>query len=83
MMVMALLYEIMDKKMIVLKKSYEVEKITKMRENEGKKEFRIKWVGFSSKESTWEPEEHIPASLVSAFLEEEKIKEVQREQRRK
>ena len=57
----------MDKKTIVLKKSYEVEKITKMREVEGKRAFRVKWVGYSSRENTWEPEEHLPSSLISSF----------------
>ena len=43
----------MDKPKRVLKKSYEVEYITKMREVDGNKEFRIKWVGYPSSENTW------------------------------
>lgn len=38
---------------------YEVEYITKMKVEEGKRIFRVKWVNYPSSLNTWEPEEHL------------------------
>lgn len=38
------------------KNYYEVEYITKMKMEDGKRFFRVKWVGFPSNQNTWEPE---------------------------
>lgn len=40
-------------------KVYRVDKIVKERIRRGKKEYLIKWKGYSSKYNTWEPEENI------------------------
>ena len=38
---------------------YEVEKIVDKRTKNGKEEYKIKWVGYSMSECTWEPLEHL------------------------
>lgn len=35
----------------------------------GKREFLIRWKGYSAKDDTWEPEEHLECQdLINAFL---------------
>ena len=55
---------------------YEVEKIVDMRIRSGKKYFYIKWVGYSSKDNTWEPTEHLfnVAYMVEEFEAKRKAK---------
>eukprot|EP01012_Entosiphon_sulcatum_P022564 TRINITY_DN27519_c0_g1_i2.p1 TRINITY_DN27519_c0_g1~~TRINITY_DN27519_c0_g1_i2.p1 ORF type:complete len:1005 (+),score=125.90 TRINITY_DN27519_c0_g1_i2:30-3044(+) len=48
---------------------FEVEQIIDSRIHEGKRQFLVKWRGFDRKQSTWEPEENIPAQLSEAYLE--------------
>jgi hypothetical protein len=38
---------------------YQVEKICDCKSSRGKKYYFIKWVGYSSKENTWEPLDHL------------------------
>lgn len=45
-----------------------VDRILKMRNNQGKHEYFIKWKGYSSRHNTWEPEENIlNAQLLADF----------------
>lgn len=46
-------------------KQYYVEKLLRYKFQNGKKFFRVKWMGHS--ERTWEPEEHLPQILVKDF----------------
>lgn len=41
------------------KETYEVERIIEHRVSEGNMEYRIRWKGYTAKEDTWEPEDHI------------------------
>lgn len=50
-------------------KLYEVEHILKMKIKDDKRYFRVKWVGYSSLQNTWEPEENLNSKLINAFLE--------------
>lgn len=38
---------------------HQVEKITKKRFFAGQAQYRLKWVGFSSKHNSWEPADHL------------------------
>ena len=38
---------------------YQVEKIVQSKLVKGKKFYQVKWVGYSSKDNTWEPTEHL------------------------
>ena len=42
-----------------LPKTYEVEVVVDSRGSGSKKEYFVKWVGYSSKENTWEPAAHL------------------------
>ena len=53
------------------KSFYEVDYITKAKIENGKKLFRVKWVGYPSSQNTWQPEEHLHENLIKAFYEEE------------
>lgn len=56
---------------------YEVEKIIDVHSGkQGKKEYLVRWKGFTSKDDTWEPEEHLTCpDLIQAFNNKlEKIK---------
>lgn len=46
-------------------KQYYVEKLLRYKFQNGKKFFRVKWMGHS--ERTWEPEENLPQILVKDF----------------
>lgn len=35
----------------------------------GKREFLVRWAGFSKADDTWEPEEHIDENLLDKFLQ--------------
>lgn len=41
--------------------TYEVEKLVDVRGSGKKKEYLVKWVGYSSKDNTWEPLSHLSA----------------------
>lgn len=47
---------------------YEVEEIVGMKLLDGKRMFRIKWVGYPSCQNTWEPEGHLQSDLVRSYL---------------
>ena len=50
---------------------FEVEKIEKMREENGMREFLVKWKGWAAKDSTWEPEANVSefnSKMVATFL---------------
>lgn len=52
---------------------FQAEKISKHRKRRGKDEFFVKWKGWSTKHSTWEPRENIlDERLLHAFLQQEK-----------
>ncbi|CAL8085683.1 unnamed protein product [Orchesella dallaii] len=52
-----------------------VEKILKKRKGtDGKFMYFIKWEGYGAKENTWEPEENLPAHLISEFEKEIKMR---------
>ena len=52
---------------------FQAEKISKHRKRRGKDEFFVKWKGWSTKHSTWEPRENIlDDRLLHAFLQQEK-----------
>ena len=47
---------------------YQVERILKERIRRGKRQFYVKWLGYSSRHNTWEPEENIlDPRLIEAF----------------
>ena len=61
---------------------YEVEKIIKRRIVRGRREYLIKWKGYSEKESTWEPLSHLKyiQQTVKEFDEQyDKMKELNEE----
>ena len=45
-------------------KTYQVEIVVDSRGAGKKKEFFVKWVGYSSKENTWEPQAHLHKQVV-------------------
>lgn len=51
-------------------KDYEVEKIVEVHHKKnGKREFLIRWKGFTSKDDTWEPEENLSCpELINRFM---------------
>lgn len=58
---------------------YEVERIIEVHfKKDKKREFLIRWKGFSAKEDTWEPEEHLNCpELINKFMEKvEKAKSI-------
>ena len=55
-----------------LDKTFYVEKILGSRKREGKMFYHIKWLGFSKKDSTWEPSDNIPSDLIKAFDSQKK-----------
>jgi len=38
---------------------YEVDKIVDVRTRRGKRQYKIRWLGFESKDDTWEPEKNL------------------------
>ncbi|CAL8077363.1 unnamed protein product [Orchesella dallaii] len=63
---------------------YHVDKIINVRTRKNKKEFLVKWKGYSESDSTWEPEAHLSCKqLIKEFLEnqdEEKEEEEEEEE---
>lgn len=57
---------------------YEVEKILDVHTSKGKREYLVRWKGYSKKDDTWEPEEHLTCpDLIEAFNNKlDKIKSV-------
>ena len=49
---------------------YVIESVTEVKEENGKKLFKIKWAGFSSAENTWESEGSVPG-FIQNFYEDE------------
>ena len=43
--------------------TYEVEKVLAVRGSGKKKEYQVKWVGYSAKENTWEPLSNLPEDV--------------------
>lgn len=39
-----------------------------MKVQDGKRYFRVKWVGYRSNQNTWEPEEHLNENLIKGFF---------------
>lgn len=57
---------------------FDVERIVKDRMIKGKRQFLIKWVGYSESENTWEYEDNLMcADLVKAYFDEKNNKEDQ------
>ena len=50
---------------------YEVEKLLRARGHGRARQFLVKWVGYDTVDSTWEPRKHIHPDLVTAFEEAE------------
>jgi midasin (ATPase involved in ribosome maturation) len=48
---------------------YEIERLRAHTVQQGQHLYLVKWKGFPSSESTWEPEESLPMALVTAFSE--------------
>ena len=46
---------------------YEVYRIVAKRVQGGRAEYFIQWQSYSSSENTWEPAEHLPEELITAF----------------
>ena len=46
---------------------YEVERIVAKRVQGGRAEYFIQWQSYSPSENTWEPAEHLPEELITAF----------------
>ncbi|EGT35940.1 hypothetical protein CAEBREN_23071 [Caenorhabditis brenneri] len=44
------------------KDTFQVEKLTKKKVVNGKNEYFVKWLGYSAKENTWEPEDNLKVS---------------------
>ena len=42
---------------------YVIEEVNQVKTEKGKNMYLVKWVGFPQSQSTWEPEEHIPAFI--------------------
>ena len=47
--------------------NYEVERIVAKRVQGGRAEYFIQWQSYSPSENTWEPAEHLPEELITAF----------------
>ena len=54
---------------------YLVEQVKKHRHRNGKLEFLIKWLGFSNRHNTWEPENYLPPALVQEYFQESKLEQ--------
>ena len=52
---------------------YLVEQVKKHRHRNGKLEFLIKWLGFSNRHNTWEPENHLSPALVQEYFQGSKL----------
>ena len=50
---------------------YEVERIVAKRFVRGKAEYFIPWKNYCPSENTWEPAEHLPEELITAFCADE------------
>ena len=46
---------------------YEVERIVTKRVQGGRAEYLIRWKSYSPSKNTWEPAEHLPEELITAF----------------
>ena len=46
---------------------YEVERIVAKRVQGGRAAYFIQWQSYSQSENTWEPAEHLPEELITAF----------------
>ena len=46
---------------------YEVERIVAKRVQGGRAEYFIQWQSYSPSENTWEPADHLPEELITAF----------------
>ena len=51
-----------------------VEQVKKHRHRNGKLQFLIKWLGFSNRHNTWEPENHLSPALVQEYFQGSKLK---------
>jgi hypothetical protein len=50
---------------------YIIEKILKSRIVNGRKEFRIKWLGYTNDWNTWEPEENVRTEIIESSDDDE------------
>ena len=66
---------------MVYERLFDVEAIIGERKNDnGDREFLVKWEGYPDSESTWEPREHLPTSFLFQWLEEKmRLKELEAE----
>ena len=49
---------------------YLVEEVKKYRHRNGKLEFLIKWLSYSNRQNTWEPEDHLSPVLVQEYFQQ-------------
>ena len=50
-----------------------IEEITEVKIEKEKKSYLVKWVGYPPSQSTWEPEEHIPAFIKKYYENQDNI----------
>ncbi|CAL4060098.1 unnamed protein product, partial [Meganyctiphanes norvegica] len=63
---------------------FQIEKILKHRDRDDKREYLIKWLGYSSKHNTWEPEENLLGgkTLLKTYYDRKKTELLQKSKRK-
>ena len=55
---------------------YLVEQVKKHRHRDRKLEFLIKWLGYSNRQNTWEPEDHLSHALVEEYFQQSPLEKL-------